>query len=70
MRVFTGRDIKTHLVEKGVTELFLANIDDFVIYVNYSKPLNQTAKGHAFFTCPHCREILKGLNVLSNVEGF
>jgi hypothetical protein len=47
-----------------------ANIDDFVIYVNYSKPLNQTAKGHAFFTCPHCREILKGLNVLSNVEGF
>jgi len=25
MRVFTGRDIKTHLVEKGVTELFHAN---------------------------------------------
>jgi hypothetical protein len=20
--------------------------------------------------CPHCREILKNLNVLSNVEGF
>lgn len=21
-------------------------------------------------TCPHCREILKDLNILSNVEGF
>ena len=47
-----------------------ATIDDFVVYVNYSKPTNATATGQPFFTCPHCREILKNLNVLSNVEGF
>lgn len=47
-----------------------ANIDDFVVFVNYTKPFNQPATGHAFFTCPHCREILKDLNILSNVEGF
>ncbi|MDE5936887.1 MAG: hypothetical protein K2G83_05740 [Ruminococcus sp.] len=47
-----------------------ASIDDFVVYVNYSKPTNQAATGQAFYTCPHCREILKNLNVLSNVEGF
>ena len=24
----------------------------------------------SFFTCPHCRAILKNFNILSNVEGF
>jgi hypothetical protein len=46
------------------------NIDDFVVYVNYSKPTDKPAVGLSFFTCPHCREILKKLNILSNVEGF
>ncbi|MBP7186600.1 MAG: hypothetical protein KBA55_07550 [Ruminococcus sp.] len=47
-----------------------ANPNDFVIYVTYTKPYNQDAKGHSFYTCEHCKKILEGLNVLSNVEGF
>ncbi len=47
-----------------------ANIDDFVVFVNYTKPFNKPASGHSFFTCPHCRAILKDFNILSNVEGF
>lgn len=47
-----------------------ASIDDFVVYVTYTKPFDKPAAGHSFFTCPHCREILKALNILSNVEGF
>lgn len=46
------------------------NIDDFVVYVNYTDALAKPAVGLSFFTCPHCREILKDLNILSNVEGF
>ena len=46
------------------------NIDDFVVYVNYTDALAKPAFGKSFFTCPHCREILKKLNILSNVEGF
>ena len=37
---------------------------------NMAKPFDKPAAGHSFFTCPHCREILKDLNILSNVEGF
>ncbi len=46
------------------------NIYDFVVYVNYTDALAKPAVGKSFFTCPHCREILKDLNILSNVEGF
>lgn len=47
-----------------------ANRDDFVIYVNYSRPYNSPTIGHSFYTCEHCKEILDGYNIISNVEGF
>lgn len=42
-----------------------AKRDDFVIYVNYSRPYNLPTIGHSFYTCEHCREILDGYNIIS-----
>lgn len=47
-----------------------ASADDFVIYVNYSRPYNSPTCGHSFYTCAHCKAILGEYNILSNVEGF
>lgn len=47
-----------------------ASADDFVVYVTFTKPFDKPAVGKSFYTCPHCYEILKDLNILSNVEGY
>lgn len=65
-----GSHAEVYAVCEALQKHPYASIDDFVVYVNYSKPTDKPAVGLSFFTCPHCREILKDLNILSNVEGF
>ena len=66
--------IGSHAEIYAVTKMFkehpTASNDDFVIYVNYSRPYNSPTTGRAFYTCAHCKELLKEFNILSNVEGF
>lgn len=47
-----------------------ATVDDFIVFVDYTTPFDKKSVGHSFYTCPHCREILNGLNILSNVEAY
>ncbi len=69
-----GNAIGSHAEIYAVAEMLKehpdANIDDFVIYVNYSRPYNAPTSGQSFYTCAHCKAILEGFNILSNVEGF
>ena len=69
-----GGAVGSHAEIYAVTEMFIehpnANNDDFVIYVNYSRPYNSSSTGYSFYTCAHCKELLKEFNILSNVEGF
>lgn len=69
-----GNAIGSHAEIYAVAEMLKehpeANIDDFVIYVNYSRPYNAQTSGQSFYTCAHCKAILEGFNILSNVEGF
>ena len=44
------------------------NIDDFVVYVNYTGGnINIPASEKPFYTCAHCKFILQDFNILSNV---
>ena len=65
-----GSQAEIYAVSEMLKEHPNATVDDFVIYVNYSRPYNAPTTGHSFYTCAHCKAILAGYNILTNVEGF
>lgn len=48
----------------------IARKDDFVIYVNFSRPYDSSTIGLPFYTCTHCKYILNDCNIISNVEPY
>ena len=65
-----GSHAEIYAVAEMLKEHPNANVDDFAIYVNYSRLYNAPTSGHSFYTCAHCKAILEGYNILSSVEGF
>ena len=61
-----GSHAEIYAVNKALLDDKNVNIDDLLIYVNRTLGVSKPVTENPFVTCPHCRYILEGFNVLSN----
>ena len=61
-----GSHAEIYAVNKALLDYENANIDDLLAYVNRILGVSKPVTEIPFVTCPHCRYILEGFNILSN----
>lgn len=61
-----GSHAEIYAVNKALLDYENANIDDLLVYVNRTLGVSKPVTEIPFVTCPHCRYILEGFNILSN----
>lgn len=64
----TGSHAEIYAVNKALLDNSNAKIEDLLVYVNRTLGTSKPVTEVPFKTCPHCKYILDGFNVLSNVQ--
>ena len=61
-----GTHAEIYAVNKALLDYENVNVDDLLIYVNRTQGVSKPVTEIPFVTCPHCRYILEGFNILSD----
>ena len=63
-----GSHAEVYAVNKALLDNPDVNMDDLLVYVNRTLGTSKPTIELPFVTCPHCKYILEGFNILSNMQ--